>query len=277
MAQPGFSIGVLAERTGVTPAVLRSWEHRFGFPVGERSSAGHRRFTDADVAQVRQVLDVRASGVGLRAAIDTVRARHDHADADSVHAVLARQFPQLAVRRLGRRTLLAASHAVEDEALARADRPLVLGSFQEGDRYAASQHRWEELTRTASWAAVVAEFDADLPSDPDARPARCSLPEGSPLRREWTVVTVSPSRAGLVSAWEVPAPAGADPVYEAVVSTDRSAAVAAARVLLGVARSAGASPPGEVDRVLDAPGQPSTAADADRVWLRALAHLEARA
>ena len=48
----GFSIGVLAARTGLTPAVLRTWENRFGFPSGERSTTGHRRFTDADVERV---------------------------------------------------------------------------------------------------------------------------------------------------------------------------------------------------------------------------------
>ena len=66
----GFSIGVLAARAGVTPGVLRTWENRFGFPRGERSASGHRRFTDADVALVRQVLEVRDSGLPLQVAID---------------------------------------------------------------------------------------------------------------------------------------------------------------------------------------------------------------
>ena len=45
-ATGGFSIGVLADRTGLTPAVLRTWENRFGFPAGERSPTGHRRFSE---------------------------------------------------------------------------------------------------------------------------------------------------------------------------------------------------------------------------------------
>ena len=68
----GFSIGVLAARAGVTPGVLRTWENRFGFPRGERSASGHRRFTDADVALVRRVLEVRDSGLPLQVAIDSV-------------------------------------------------------------------------------------------------------------------------------------------------------------------------------------------------------------
>lgn len=277
-AVDGFSIGVLASRTGVTPGVLRTWDTRFGFPAGSRSATGHRRFTDDDVALVRQVLEVRSSGLPLQVAIDAVRRRHEQEQepAESVHAVLARDFPQLGVQRLGRRALVALSHAVEDEALARAERPLVLGTFQEGHRYAGSAHRWDELARTAAWAAVVADFDDTLPADPSARPARCQLPEGTALRREWTVVTVSGVRAAVLSAWEVPASPGAAPVYESVISTHRPAALAAARVLVEVARSAGATPPASVAQLLDETARvpDMSGTDADRMWLRALARLD---
>ena len=105
----GFSIGVLASRTGVTPAVLRTWENRFGFPAGMRSPAGHRRFTDADVRRVREVLEVRDSGVPLQLAIDAVARREADGAPESVHAVLVRDFPELRPQRLGRPALVAAS------------------------------------------------------------------------------------------------------------------------------------------------------------------------
>lgn len=272
----GFSIGVLAARTGLTPAVLRTWENRFGFPSGARSATGHRRFSDADVELVREVLEVRASGAGLQAAIDAVTRRHAQPAPASVHAALSGRFPELRTRRLSRRALIAASYAVEDEAMARADRPVVLGTFQEGHRFAGSRHRWDELARTASWAAVVADFDDALPADALARPARCQLPEGSPLRREWTVVTVSATRGAVVSAWEVPSRPTEDPVYESVISTHRPAVLTAARVLLDVAVATGAHPPADVVRLLGetAPGPAQPAADVDQMWLRALARLD---
>ena len=269
----GFSIGALADRTGLTPTVLRTWENRFGFPAGTRSPSGHRRFSDADVDLVRQVQDLRSSGVSLGTAIDTVQRRRRRPD-ESVHAVLARDFPHLGRQRLGRRALVAASYAVEDEALARGERPLVLGSFQAGHRFADQRHRWDELARTAAWAAVVAEFDDARPADPSATPARCQLPDRSAMRREWTVVTLTDSRAALVSAWEVPVSAGADPVYESVISGHRPAVVVAARVLLDATRAAGAEPPADVVRLLDEPAPDTAAVDADRMWLRALAHLD---
>jgi hypothetical protein len=122
----------------------------------------------------------------------------------------------------------------------------------------------------------VADFDDSLPADVSASPARCQLPEASPLRREWTVVTVSDSRAAVVSAWEVPSRTAADVVFESVISTHRPAALAAARVLAAVAEGAGARPPAEAAGLLaDATPRPATAAaDVDRMWLRALARLD---
>jgi DICT domain-containing protein len=273
--ESSFGIGILAERAGVTPGVLRTWENRFGFPAGTRTPSGHRRFADHDVRLVREVLEVRESGVPLQVAIASVTRRHAQA-AESVHAALGRRFPHLRPERLSRRTLLAVSHAVEDESLARADRPLVLGAFQEGHRYGGSRHRWDELGRTASWAAVVADFDDALPADPAARPARCQIAADSPLRREWTVVTLSHAHAAALSAWEVPSAAGVESHYEAVITTHRAAVIAAAEVLVGAAVAAGAEPPPRVADLLDpvVSGPDTAAADADRMWLRALAGVD---
>lgn len=273
----GFSIGVLASRTGVTPAVLRTWENRFGFPAGMRSPAGHRRFTDADVRRVREVLAVRDSGVPLQLAIDAVARREADGAPESVHAVLVRDFPELRPQRLGRPALVAASYAVEDESLARADRPVVLGAFQSGYRFGRARHRWDELARTASWSAVVADFaDDDLPADPGARPARCQLPADSPLRREWVVISVSAGFSAVVSAWEVPARPGEEPAYESVISTHRPVALAAARAVVATARATGAQVPDAVEALINdvTPRAATPAVEADRVWLRALGHLD---
>ena len=136
-----FSIGSLAQRTGVTPNVLRTWENRFGFPTGRRTAAGHRRFTEADVQLVGEVLAARERGVPLHLAIDGALQRTRHEGGQSVHATLVKEFPDLRSQRLGTAPLLAASHAIEDECLARAERSVVLGTFQEGHKYARSSHR----------------------------------------------------------------------------------------------------------------------------------------
>ena len=267
-----LTIGTVAERAGVTPNLLRTWENRFGFPSGRRTESGHRRFSEADVALVLEVQAARERGVPLHLAVEAVlqRARHEHGD--SVHATLVREFPDLRPQRLGRSVLVAASHAIEDECLARAERSIVLGTFQEGHRFAGSRRRWAELARTADWCAVLADFDDALPADPAARPARCQLPDDSPLRREWTVVTLSPTFAAVLAAWEVPS-SGGRPAYESVMTTRRGPTLAAARVIVTAARAAGATPPPAVGTALaDVPTGDTSATDADRMWLRVLAH-----
>ena len=74
----------------------------------------------------------------------------------------------------------------------------------------------------------------------------------------------------------MPSAPGGTPVYESVISTHRPAALAAARVLVDVARASGATPPASATAVLDEPAHgPATAAvDADRMWLRALARMD---
>jgi DNA-binding transcriptional MerR regulator len=277
-----FSIGVLAQRTGTTPNVLRTWENRFGFPAGRRTSSGHRRFTEADVRAVTEVLAARERGVPLGLAVDEVQQRVRHEQDESVHATLVRDYPDLRPQRLGRSTLIAASHAIEDECFARADRPLVLGTFQLGHVFARSRQRWAELGRTAAWSAALADFDAvgpgpDISPDPAGRPALCQLPEDSALRREWTVVALSPTFAAVLAAWEVPGGVGGAATYESVITVRRGPAVAAARVLLAAARTAGATPPPEVDQLLVGhPAAETPVADADRILLRVLDRVDAQ-
>lgn len=274
-----FGIGALARRTGVTPNVLRTWENRFGFPASRRTAAGHRRFTEDDVLLVGEVLAARDQGVPLQLAVESIVERSRQESAASVHAVLIRDFPDLQAQRLGKSTLIAASHAIEDECLARADRAVVLGTFQQGHKFARSLHRWEELGRTAIWSAVLADFTGDpaLPADVRARPARCQLLDDSPLRREWTVVILSPTFTAVLAAWQVPTSAGASANYEAVISLRRAPAVAAARVIVAGARAAGALPPPEVSAMLASPTAGLTAMPhADRVLLRVLERMDSR-
>ena len=279
--ETGFSIQQLATRTGLTPNVLRAWENRYGFPTARRNAAGHRRFTDDDVRVVLDVLRSRQEGMPLQLAIDSALSRQRHTHTPSAYAALTRDFPELARRRYSRKALVAASQALEDEVLASGEAGLVLGAFQLGHRYRDSHARWEELARTATWCAVVADFDdhaegGDLPSDPGARPARCQLPESAPMRREWTVVSVGEASGAVVSAWQVPTTSEDPDLFEAVISTRREVAVVAARVLTAVAGAAGATPPDSAQRLLaQAVPRPSTAPeDGERFWVRALANLD---
>ncbi len=51
--QPQHPIGVAAERTGLTPDVLRVWERRYGAVAPERSPGRQRLYSDDDIERLR--------------------------------------------------------------------------------------------------------------------------------------------------------------------------------------------------------------------------------
>jgi DICT domain-containing protein len=129
----------------------------------------------------------------------------------------------------------AISHAIEDECLARAVRPLLAGTFQHEAAYRLAETRWRELARTAVLAFVLADFGPRHPHRDG--PAEVALPARSPVRREWAVVCVDPEYSACLAGWEHPANGG-DRTFEAIWTTDPVAAVAALRVALAVAGGA---------------------------------------
>lgn len=56
-------IGELARRTGVTPALLRAWEQRYGLLRPERSSGGFRLYSADDEARVRRTTELIGDGL----------------------------------------------------------------------------------------------------------------------------------------------------------------------------------------------------------------------
>lgn len=57
-----YSIGDLAEATGIAPDTIRVWERRYGRPVPVRLPKGHRRYTQAHVRWLRRVAEALARG-----------------------------------------------------------------------------------------------------------------------------------------------------------------------------------------------------------------------
>jgi MerR family transcriptional regulator, light-induced transcriptional regulator len=227
----GLSIGGLAAATGVAPGTLRMWESRHGFPVAQRRTGGHRRYDVDDIARVQRLVDERRNGLSLTAAIDRVRDWEPSAP-PSLFAVLRQHAPQLAAQRLPVRAMRAISHAVEDECLARGARPLLAGTFQHETAYRRAEHRWRELARTAGLAFVFADFAKRRRSR--SAPAEIPLGTKSPVRREWAVVCIDPEYSACLAGWERPSDRGARR-FEAIWTTDPTAAVAAMRVALAVA------------------------------------------
>jgi MerR family transcriptional regulator, light-induced transcriptional regulator len=195
----GLTISDVVERTGVAEGTLRMWERRHGFPMPERLPSGHRRYSEEQLELVRRVVVERAAGLSLSAAIERARAHHQ-APARSVFATLRRARPDLEVQPLIKPLLIALSHAIEDESLARAERPLLFASFQREGFYRQARERWRELSREATLAAVFADF-RKLRTPRDG-PAEIPVSRSHPLAREWTVVCEAQRHAVCLAARE---------------------------------------------------------------------------
>jgi DNA-binding transcriptional MerR regulator len=113
-------IGVLAQRTGVSPEVLRAWEQRYGLLQPSRSQGGFRLYSDDDERRVRLTIDLIAHGLSaaeaarqaLEADVSTprpadgvlveelagrLRGALDAMDAEVAHLVIDRLLATLSV------------------------------------------------------------------------------------------------------------------------------------------------------------------------------------
>ncbi len=242
--RPSLTIGDLAQQTGLKPATLRMWESRHGFPRAERRDSGHRRYTEGDVALVRQVMRRRGAGVRLEVAIAEVAlaqaAVAEPPSEPSVYAALRREHPALQPQRLKKSTLIALSWAIEDECCTRAERPTIFGGFQEGRFFRAAAERWTELARIAASTMVFADFQDPVP--PPSGITLVDLPPDAPLRREWLVVCDAAAYPALLTAWELPGQSSVPDrqrLFEAIWTVEPAAVRDAARACAQVALSLG--------------------------------------
>lgn len=238
---PALTIGDLARRTGLTPAVLRTWEARHGFPTPKRLESGHRRYDEADVALVERVLRRRDAGIRLEVAIAEAAAS-TAPETPSIFAELRRRHPHLMPHHLRKSTLLAVSWALEDECCARAESPLLWGAFQERRFWTPSVPRWNELARVARSTMVMADFPEVADADDPHRPTRVPLSDDAPMRREWAVVCDAVDLPAVLVAWELPGQttvADRDRLFEAMWTIEPQPVRDAARVCAQVSQQAG--------------------------------------
>lgn len=64
-----YTIAEVEERTGLSSALLRQWERRYGFPHPERSPGGHRLYSEVDLTALRQIKTWITEGIAPSQAI----------------------------------------------------------------------------------------------------------------------------------------------------------------------------------------------------------------
>lgn len=230
-----LTIREVSARSGVSEGTLRMWETRYSFPTPHRLASGHRRYSDEDLEQVRVVVRARSQGLSLRSAIDHARTLSAE-PRPSVFSALREKFPDLRPELLPKRALVAISHAIEDESLARGVRPVLIGCFQHQRFFHQARERWRELARTAEVAVVLAEFTRT--GRARTGPIEVPLQESDPLCREWVLVCDAPGFSACVSGWERPRVTGAERQFETIWSVHPPVVRTAARACYELAERA---------------------------------------
>ena len=234
-----------------------------------RLPGGHRRYAEDDVERIRRVDALRAEGLSVEAAIQRVRRR---VDVDpSVFAGLRRRHPELPVVQLSKRAALAVSHAIEDEHLARAEPGLLVGAFQEERHYRASEERWQELARTATTTAVLADLAT---TRRNGRVWEVALAPEAPLRREWVVVCDGAAPA-CFAGWEIPGVRRGGRRFESLWSTDPTVVRTAAELAVDVVAGGAPEAAAELRAALADVGPDAAPGHADRIAQRIVGRLDA--
>jgi MerR family transcriptional regulator, light-induced transcriptional regulator len=90
-----LSIGALARATGIPVETLRTWEHRYGFPVAERRASGHRTYAVSLVPRLRRIADLLARGHRAGAVVPATDAELDRLQAVSAGAPAQTPSPSI--------------------------------------------------------------------------------------------------------------------------------------------------------------------------------------
>lgn len=85
---PLFNIGAVTRMTGIAETTLRMWERRYGFPVSQRTSGGHRLYSQHEVARLRWVKQRVDEGLQISQAIQAL----EHVEREGVTPLWAPTF-----------------------------------------------------------------------------------------------------------------------------------------------------------------------------------------
>jgi DNA-binding transcriptional MerR regulator len=71
--RPRFNLKAVVQQTGLKPDTLRAWERRYGLPTPERSSGGHRLYSQHDVDIIKWLIARKREGLSIKRAVELWR------------------------------------------------------------------------------------------------------------------------------------------------------------------------------------------------------------
>jgi methanogenic corrinoid protein MtbC1 len=67
---PAYNLKVVLKETGLAADTLRAWERRYGLPVPQRTSGGHRLYSERDIQTIKWLMARQAEGLSISRAVD---------------------------------------------------------------------------------------------------------------------------------------------------------------------------------------------------------------
>ena len=71
--RPRFNLKAVVQQTGLKPDTLRAWERRYGLPTPERSSGGHRLYSQHEVDTIKWLIARQREGLSIKRAVELWR------------------------------------------------------------------------------------------------------------------------------------------------------------------------------------------------------------
>ncbi len=146
--------------------------------------------------------------------------------------------PQVRSQIYFKSSLTALSHAMEDQAMASNDQPLIIATFQQERFYRQEAHRYERIAAQSQQVYVMAAPETEFSNASGVYETVAFLPTDS-LTQEWNLVVIGESYAScLVCEERQVKPSTAQHVdpsrrFEGIWTFERSVSIQAANFLLG--------------------------------------------
>lgn len=70
---PTFNLKAVVQETGLKPDTLRAWERRYGLPAPNRTSGGHRLYSQHDINMLKWLLERQNEGLSISRAVEMWR------------------------------------------------------------------------------------------------------------------------------------------------------------------------------------------------------------
>lgn len=67
---PTFNMKVVVHETGLKPDTLRAWERRYGVPNPQRTSGGHRLYSQYEIDMLKWLVARQTEGMSISHAVE---------------------------------------------------------------------------------------------------------------------------------------------------------------------------------------------------------------